>query len=206
MYSLAVYVVDDDDAVRDSLTVLLTSDDLAVRSCRSAAEFLETASADEAGCVILDVRMPGMDGLELQRRMAERGLDVPIVFLTGHGNVPMSAAAFRCGAFDFLEKPVDAEQLLASVHAALARAASIREARRRQRGLQERVARLTDREREIMAHVIAGRSSKEIARELGLSHRTVEAHRAHIMKKTGARSLPALVELAGASGVTRAGP
>jgi len=201
MAPLAVYVVDDDDAVRDALTVLLSSDDIDVRSCRSALEFLDTATTDTVGCVVLDVRMPGMDGLELQRRMAERGLDVPVVFLTGHGTVPMSAAAFRSGAADFLEKPVDAEQLLASVHAALRRAESAREARQRRRREHDRVARLTEREREIMAHVIAGQSSKEIARELGLSHRTVEAHRAHIMKKTGARSLPALVELAVASGI-----
>jgi FixJ family two-component response regulator len=196
-----VYVVDDDDAVRDSLRVLLASDDHAVRECRSADHFLACVEPDKAGCIVLDVRMPGMDGLELQRRLTENGMEVAVVFLTGHGDVPMSASAFRSGAFDFLEKPVDADRLLATVRAALERTAHRREAGQRRVRMQTRMRSLTSREREIVVHVVAGRSSKAIARELGVSHRTVETHRARIMQKTGAISLPALVEMALVSGV-----
>lgn len=198
---LAVSVVDDDAAVRDALVRLLASDELTVLGFDSAEAFLDGMVAESLGCVVLDVRMPGIDGLELQRRLADRGVEVPIVFLTGHGDIPLSVEALHAGAFDFLEKPVDTDRLLASVRSALEQAARARERRAHRARLAQGVAQLTGREREVMAHVVAGRTSKEIARDLGVSHRTVEAHRSRIMAKTGARSLLALAEMAAASGL-----
>ena len=201
MDPLVVFVVDDDDAVRDALVKLLGVDGLDARGFASAQAFLASLTPDLAGCLVLDVCLPDIDGLELQRVLAERGVDLPIVFLTGHGDIPMSSRAFRAGAFDFLEKPVRGDRFLAIVRAALARGAEQREARAERARLKARIEGLTCREREVMTHVVQGRSSKEIARELGVSHRTIEAHRARIMAKTRTRSLPALVELARACGM-----
>jgi two-component system response regulator FixJ len=191
-----VFLVDDDAAVRDALTQLLEADGLDVRSFGDADDFLATSDPDEPGCLVLDVRLPGTTGPDLQKRLAERGATWPIIFLTGFGDVPTSVATLKDGAFDFLEKPAREGVLLARVHDALSL-----DAERRSRDASRNVARvrykdLTPREQEVMALVAAGISNKEIARQLKISHRTVETHRARVMRKMGADSLLQLVKLA----------
>lgn len=196
-----VYLVDDDPAVRDALGLLLGTAGLAVKTYASAEEFLRSFRVEQSGCLVLDVTMPGMSGLALQERLRARGASLPIIFLTAHGDIPMSVRALKAGAADFLEKPADGAELLERVRAAIAE-----DTRRRARDTahadtRERFARLTTREREIMTRVAAGRANKEIARELDISHRTVEVHRARIMEKMGAGSAVELAAMAQACGL-----
>ena len=196
-----VYIVDDDDAVRDSLDALLTSFGFDVELFSSGADFLEGCGKVGKGCVLLDIRMPRMDGMEVQERLHARRPDLPVIMITGHGDVGLAVRAMKSGAVDFVEKPLREEALLQSVEAAL------RSARTSQRQMALGAAalgnleRLTPREREVLEHLVAGRPNKAIAQFLACSPRTVEIHRARIMEKMAARSLPHLVRLALAAGI-----
>jgi two-component system response regulator FixJ len=189
-----IYVVDDDEAVRDSLSVLLAAQGYRVNGFRSAPAFLAAAPALPPGCLIADIRMPEMDGLELQQRLNERSFSFPMIVITGHGDVPLAVRAMKAGAVDFIEKPFTAEAILARLampqsHTALAGVAAAR------------LALLSSREREVLAGLVAGLPNKAIAYDLAISPRTVEIHRAHIMQKMQAKSLSELVRLALAAGV-----
>ena len=190
-----VFVVDDDDAVRTSLRLLLKSVGLPVETFASAQEFLDAFDADRAGCLVLDVRMPGMSGLELQQELNQRGATIPVVFITGHGDVPMAVEAMQHGAFDFLQKPFRDQDLLDRVQRALARDAESRAALAARAQIAERLASLTPRELEVMRLVTRGKANKVIGGELGVSQRTVEIHRAHVMEKMQAGSLAELVRM-----------
>jgi two-component system response regulator FixJ len=197
-----LYVVDDDEAVRDSLEILLQSMGHAVRSFASGQEFLDAAGALRPGCLIVDIRMPGMDGFELQQRLAECKIAIPIVVITGHGDVPMAVRAMRAGAIDFVEKPFSEETILESVRLALSHVGRL------QSGLQsadpatlERLSHLSPREREVLEGLVAGLPNKTIAYDLKISPRTVEIHRARVMDKMQARSLSELVRLALSAGI-----
>ncbi|MEM9296430.1 MAG: response regulator [Planctomycetota bacterium] len=191
-----VYVLDDDAAVRESIEWLLEVEGLPARLFASAPELLEVLRPETQGCVIADLRLPGMSGLEMLDAMKARGLEQPVVFITGHGDVSAAVHAMRCGAVDFIEKPFSDELLLTRVREALQLDQAQRDQRDRRAGVLARIARLTPREREVMSHVVRGRLNKQIAAELGLSHKTVEVHRAHVMEKTHARSLAELVRMA----------
>jgi two-component system response regulator FixJ len=191
-----VFVVDDDDDLRDALCQLLEAAGLSVECHRDGMAFLDAYREDRPGCLLLDMAMPGMSGMEVQQALRERGLDIPIVFLTGHGDIPMAVKAVQDGAVDFLEKPAQGATLLERVRHALELDEEGRADRNGARAVQRRHRRLTPREQEIMALVVAGMSSKAIAVKLGLSHRTVELHRASVMHKMGAQNLAMLVKLA----------
>ncbi len=191
-----VHVVDDDPGVRGALALLLESNGFRVQCYPSAEAFLASYDAAQPGCLVLDVRMPDMSGLELQHELKRRAVSIPIIFLSGHGDVPMAARAFRAGAVDFLEKPFDAAQLLSRIEDALDRDRRMREQDRQRRQAHARYQRLTPREREVMALVVEGKSNKEIARLLDVSHRTIDVHRARVMEKMGVRTLPQLVDKA----------
>ncbi len=195
-----VFVVDDDAAVRDSLRLLIESVGLRVETFADAREFLEGYDADRPGCLVLDVRMPGMSGLELQRHLGAIGAILPILFITGHGDVPMAVRAMREGAVDFLQKPFEDQALLDRIQQSLDRDAVHRRELRERRGIVERISRLTSREREVMDLVIAGLANKNVASRLGVSRRTVEIHRARVMEKMGATSLAHLVRMAMTAG------
>lgn len=189
-----IHVVDDDEAVRDSLRILLESSGHAVRTYPSAALFLEGAGAT-LGCVLTDVRMPDMDGLALQRRLNERGLHLPVIVMTGQGDIAVAVRAMKAGALDFLEKPFDDDDLLAAVERALAEGER-RQAREEVSGeAARRMAALTAREREVLDLLVSGLPTKGIANALGASPRTIEVHRARVFEKLHARSLPELVRL-----------
>jgi two-component system, LuxR family, response regulator FixJ len=190
-----IYVVDDDDTFRKSLQWLLESVGLAVRTFSNAAEFLEAYVPGSPGCLVLDIRMPGMSGLQLQDQLASRGIGLPVIFLTGHGDVPMAVAAVKKGALDFIQKPYNDQQLLDLVNEALKRDAELREREARSHQIAGLVASMTPREREVMDAVVSGKSNKIIAEELGVTIKTVEAHRARVMEKMGAESLAHLVHL-----------
>ncbi|HTC07794.1 MAG TPA: response regulator FixJ [Acetobacteraceae bacterium] len=190
-----VHVIDDDDAVRDSLAVLLDSADLAVRTYDSALTFLAMAASLSAGCILTDVRMPDLDGLALQRRLNEAGVRLPVIVMTGHGDVPVAVAALKAGAADFLEKPFDDERLISVVRAALAASQQAQRQAAATADIIARIASLTPREREVLDLLVAGNPNKSIAYDLGASPRTVEVHRARVMEKMGARSLAELVRM-----------
>ncbi len=190
-----IYVVDDDEAVRRALQALLTVEGFSVVGFDSAESFLAGLPERPEGCVLLDVRMPGLSGLEVQRELKRRGTTLPVVIITGHGDVPMAVAALKAGAVDFLEKPFDKGAILAAVDEALRRAA-VPEAPADRAALNGKVAQLTPREREVMDLVVAGHANKVIAHRLQIALRTVEIHRARVMEKTGARSLSELVRMA----------
>ncbi|MEM1208174.1 MAG: response regulator transcription factor [Planctomycetota bacterium] len=191
-----VFVIDDDEAVLDSLRWLIESIRLPVRTYPTAAAFLAELPRDAPGCVVVDVRLPGMSGLDLQDRLNELELNLPVVVITGHGDVPMAIRAMKAGAFDFLEKPFSDEVLLDRVRAALQRDALDRRSAEHHRAVAERRAQLTPRERQVMDLVVQGKLNKQIASELELSHKTIEVHRAHVMEKMAARSLAELVRMA----------
>jgi len=196
-----VYVVDDDPDVCAALGLLLEAEGHTVRTFDSAVSFLEAYEDRWTGCLVLDVRMPGMSGLELQHELRRRGMTMPIIFLTGHGDVPMASRAFRSGALDFIEKPFRDDVLLERIDDALERAAADRAARDSVSRERECYEKLTPREKEVFALVVAGRSNKEIARSLGVSHRTIDVHRARVMEKLGVHSLAELVIKAARCGV-----
>jgi two-component system response regulator FixJ len=187
-----IYVVDDDDGVRESLEALLAAHGHAVVCCATAADFFDRFDPRAAGCILIDVRMPEMDGLTLLEALGPRRQGVPVVMMTGHADVPMAARAMRAGAADFVEKPFPADVLLASLAGAMVR----RPVAECDPALLARFDGLTPREREVMEGMVAGLSNKRIAHALGMSPRTVEVHRGRIMQKTGAGSLAQLVRLA----------
>jgi FixJ family two-component response regulator len=190
-----VYVVDDDEAVRSSLKLLLKSAGVASEAFASAQEFLAGYEASQPGCLVLDVRMPGMSGLELQHELNLRGATLPVIFITGHGDIPMAVEAMQHGAFDFLQKPFRDQELLDRVQKALARDAENRARLRHTDRIRERLATLSPREREVLDLVTRGKANKMVAGDLGVSQRTVEIHRAHVMQKMEAGSLAELVRM-----------
>lgn len=190
-----VFIVDDDAAVRRALAAILEGEGFTVLPFESAEEFLETCESQAAGCVLLDLRLQGMDGLQAQDAIAARGITLPIIFLTGHGDIPKSVRAMKAGAIDFLQKPVAADTLLARVYSAL----RIDEARRGERQKKEQanalLARLTAREEQVLKRILAGRSAKQIGKELGISPRTIEVYRKNVLLKTQCANLLALSDL-----------
>ena len=190
-----VFVVDDDEAMRRSLSLLLDSVGLRSECYPSAVEFLEVYDADRRGCLLLDIRMPSMGGLDLQGRLNELHSTLPIIFLTGHADVPLAVRAMQAGAFDFLEKPFNDQQLLDRVHAALEHHARDRREQRERQAVHERLDRLTPREGEVMKLIVEGHSNKIVADRLAISERTVEIHRARVMRKMEADSLAHLVRM-----------
>jgi two-component system response regulator FixJ len=195
----AIYVVDDDSAVRDSLEALLTSEGFETTACASAEEFLRHFDPLGAACVLLDVRMPGMDGLTLLETLGHERKGVPVVVLTGHADVPMAVRAIRAGAADFVEKPFAGTRLLESIRGAIGRRPPIATAG--DPALRQRFAELTPREREVLEQMVIGLPNKLIAHRLGMSPRTVEIHRGRVMQKTGASSLSHLVRMAVRAGL-----
>jgi two-component system response regulator FixJ len=191
-----VFVVDDDAGMRDSLRWLLQSVDLAVETYGSAEEFLNACDASRSGCLVLDVRMPGMSGLSLQDALAVRKITLPVIMITGYGEVPTAVRALKAGAVDFIEKPFSDDLLLERVRQALASDREARDQQARHREAVERFTQLTPREREVMELVIAGKANKVIASDLGLSPKTVEVHRASVMRKMQVHSVADLVRAA----------
>lgn len=191
-----IFIVDDDKAVRDSLSLLIDSAGLEVCTFASAEEFLDAYRPAATGCLILDVRLGGMSGPELHAELARRGSDLPIIYLTAHGDIPMTVRAMKGGAEDFLTKPVAGEELLDRVDKALARDRECRKQRVELVARRQCIAQLTPREREILLLALAGQNNKAIARQLNISHRTVEIHRSHILAKTGKTNMLELAEFA----------
>lgn len=196
MNEATIHLVDDDAGLRKALSRLLRAEGYDIRAFACAADFLAACHADEIDCLLLDVSMPDLDGLELQRRLVRSGATIPIVFLTGHGDIPMSVRAVKAGAVDFLTKPVDESALLLAVRTALADAAAARRDREESTRAAARFSRLTRREREVMNGVVAGKPNKIIAAELGTCEQTVKVHRGRVMEKMGADSLADLVRIA----------
>jgi FixJ family two-component response regulator len=191
-----VFVVDDDEALRRSLSYLIESVGLEVETFAGGEEFLAACDPDRAGVLVLDLRMPGIGGLDVQRELSRRRIELPIILLTGHAEVSTAVRSLKEGAFDFIEKPFSDQVLLDSIQAAIREDRSIRSQRLRHDDIAERVERLTQREREVMAHVVVGEANRVIAEHLGLSPKTVEVHRAHVMEKLEVHSLAELVRLA----------
>lgn len=196
-----VFVVDDDPSVRKSLKRLLDAEGLISSIFDSAQAFLEYPLPDTAGCVILDLAMPGLDGLQVQRALADRGSLLPVIFLTGHGDVHSSVRAMKSGAADFLTKPIAKADLLAAVDAAIRNCEAKQRAQRDVDEIRERVAALTPREREVMTHLLAGKLNKQIASDLGAAEYTIKLHRSRIMRKMRAPSLVELTRLAERAGI-----
>jgi two-component system response regulator FixJ len=190
-----VFIVDDDEAVRDALCLLVRSVDLPSESFASAKEFLAASADSRPGCLVLDVRMPEVDGLELQRQLAARGSRMPIIMLTGHGDVPMAVQALRAGALDFIPKPFDSKALLKSIREAIELDARTRQKHLDRQAIEARLARLTPREVEVLNHIVDGLPSKAIAAELGSSFNTVQNQRASILRKMQAESVADLVRM-----------
>lgn len=188
-----VFVVDDDPAVRDSLSLLLEGESMAVEAFASAEAFLAVCRTAPQCCAIVDIRMPAMDGLQLQAELLQRDIRLPLIFLTGHGDIPMSVRAIKAGAVDFLVKPITAADLIKSVEAAVLESEKISARVEESQSTADRMRNLTEREREVMTLAVEGLANKEIARRLGISHRTVEIHKARVMHKMDASSL---IELA----------
>jgi FixJ family two-component response regulator len=196
-----VYVVDDDPAVLKSLDRLLRAASFQPETFGSAQEFIAQHQADAPGCLVLDVNMPGFTGLDLQQWLARAQDPLPIIFITGYGDVPTSVQAMKAGAVDFLTKPVDEQTLLRAIEDALRRGQEIRAARAELAGIRERLACLTPREREVLEHVVSGQLNKQIAADLGTVEKTIKVHRARVMQKMGVDSLAGLVRLAQQAGI-----
>src|SRR5579864_5344179 len=190
-----VFVVDDDEGVRNSLRFLLKSVGLTTRALSSASEFLEAYKQNQPGCLVLDVRMPGMSGIELQQQLNLRGATIPVIFITGHGDIPMAVEAMQHGAFDFLQKPFRDQDLIDRIQRALERDAKNRAALTQHAKIRERFESLTPRECEVLALMTKGKPNKIMAAELGVSQRTVEIHRGRVMEKSGAASLAQLIRM-----------
>ncbi len=199
-----VYVIDDDDAVRDSMAFLLRAAKIDVRTYESATAFLDAAAESESGCIVTDVRMAGISGIDLLRKLRERGSTIPVIVITGHGDIQLAVEAMKLGAVDFLEKPFDDEILLVSVKSALDRLESATKRGAEHAELNSRIASLSTREREVLEGLVAGKPNKIIAYDLGISPRTVEIYRAHVMTKMNAGSLSELVRMALIAGVLHA--
>ena len=196
-----VHVIDDDEAARQSLAFLLGTSGIEVQTHESAVAFLKAATELEGGCIITDVRMPEVSGIDLLRRLNELRLEIPVIVITGHGDVPLAVEAMKIGAADFLEKPFDDEMLLASVRAALDRRDRDRRRRAEQAEIERRLAMLSNRERDVLEGLVAGRANKQIAFDLGISPRTVEIYRANLMTKMEAATLSDLVRMAVIAGI-----
>ena len=198
-----VHIIDDDDALRDSLAFLLSSAGIEAKSYDSATAYLVDAQRGASGCIVTDVRMPGMSGIDLLRRLKSDGIPVPVIVMTGHADVPLAVEAMKLGAFDFVEKPFDDDVLLASVRAALGQRErrSLQDAERKQ--IDARMALLSARERQVLDGLVAGKPNKVIAYDLGISPRTIEIYRANVMTKMQANSLSDLVRMALVTGALR---
>jgi two-component system response regulator FixJ len=196
-----VHVIDDDEAMRESLSFLLGAVGIEVQTYESAEAFLKVAPAAKAGCVITDVRMPGLSGIELLRRLRELKLGIPVVVITGHGDVPLAVEAMKIGAADFLEKPFDDEALLASVRSALNQLDQDQKRQSERSDIEIRLASLSNRERDVLQGLVAGHANKQIAYDLGISPRTIEIYRANLMTKMQAGSLSDLVRMALIAGI-----
>jgi two-component system response regulator FixJ len=190
-----IYIVDDDDGMRRALTVLMSTVGYNAIAFERPSEFLEKLDPNQPGCLVLDVRMPEMSGLEVQQHLNRNGSMLPVILITGHGDIPMAVQAMKDGAFDFLQKPFRDQDLLDRINAAIKQDAENREIVERHADLRRRAESLTPREREVMALVVDGRANKVIAIDLGLSERTVEIHRANVMEKMQARSVAHLVKM-----------
>ena len=190
-----VFVIDDDRMIRDGLQSLIRSVGLRVETFASAQDFLGTKRPDTPACLVLDVRMPGLSGLDLQMKLRDDGIPIPIIFITGHGDIPMSVRAMKEGAHEFLTKPVRGQDLLDAVQKALASDRELRQERREANEIRARFESLTPREKEVLELVVAGLLNKQIADQLGMSELTVKTHRAHVMEKTQAESLAHLVRM-----------
>lgn len=201
-----VFIVDDDEAVRDSLQALLEAHGLASEVFASGNALLARRPLPIAGCVVTDIRMPGMDGIELMEAMAASGIALPAIVMTGHGDIPLAVRAMKAGAVDFIEKPFDDMLIVDAVRRAIAASTQSSGDLAAHAALRDRVARLTPRERDVLDHLVAGRANKAIAFELGISPRTVEIHRASLMDKMQAQNLSHLVRMAIAAGVAGATP
>ena len=201
-----IFVVDDDEAVRDSLEALLESAGLTVEVYASGRQFLNEFTAPPSGCLLLDMRMPDISGLELQQELAARGATLPVIIITAYGDVPLAVKAMKAGAVDFIEKPFADEVILDSIRRALARGAQVRWTEWPADDLAARIARLTPREREVLEPLVLGRLNKQIAHDLGISPRTIEIHRARVMEKMQARNLAQLVRMAIAIGIDLRSP
>ena len=196
-----VLVVDDDASIQDALTSLLRSVGLGVVTFGSAREFLSGPRPDAPGCLVLDVRLPGVSGLDLQRELAAAQIDLPIIFLTGYGDIPMTVQAMKAGAVEFLTKPFRDQALLDAIAQAIARHRELRQQRAELAALRQRYAALTPREREVLQRVVAGRPNEQIAAELGISEITIKLHRGQVMHKMRAESVAALVRMAAKLGL-----
>ena len=201
-----IFLVDDDASVLKALSRVLREEGWSVATFESAQAFLAQRDPNAEGCLVLDVTMPGLDGLELQRRLAVAGESLPIVFVTGHGDIPMSVQAIKAGAADFLTKPVQAQVLLSAVHAAIDHHAAVRRAHAETAELRRRLASLTLREREVLAELTAGRLNKQIAADLGVVEQTIKFHRARIMERIQAKNIAELMHIAGRLGIDSATP
>ncbi len=195
IHAPSVYIVDDDEAVRGALRFLIRSVGLAAQAYASAQDFLTAYHRNDPGCLLLDVRMPGMSGLDLQQELNRRGATIPVVFITGHGDVPMAVEAMQHGAFDFLQKPFRDQDLLDRVQRAMARDAESRARLAARAEIRARLSTLTPRETEVLVLITRGKANKVVGAELGVSQRTVEIHRAHVMEKMRASSLAELVRM-----------
>jgi two-component system, LuxR family, response regulator FixJ len=194
-----VFVVDDDDSVRRAVAKLLSSVGMVVKEYKTAELFIDSHQPGDSGCLVLDVRMPGMSGLDLQKEIIARGMELPIVFITGHGDVPMSVRAMKHGAVDYLLKPFNDQQLIDAVQGALAVSSELRRSAQIRAAAQAKVASLTQREREVLSLVVEGHTNKEVANVLGVAEATIKIHRSRVMQKMQADSLPDLVRLAQAA-------
>ena len=191
-----VHIVDDDDAVRQALLLLMKSENIPAKAYASAEEFLEQGAENEPGCLLLDVRMPGMNGLQLLELLKEKHISIPVIFITGHGDVVMAVQAMKLGASDFIEKPFDNESLLRRVRNCLKDCITLNCTQELEHEMERKISSLTKREREVMELLVAGKQNKVIARDLGISPRTVELHRAKVMEKFQVHSLSEIVRIA----------
>ncbi len=191
-----IHIIDDDPAARDSLQFLLQASSLDVRIHESALSFLSNSDRKQSGCIVTDVKMPGMTGIDLLHRLKELAIDLPVIVMTGHGDVPLAVEAMKCGAMDFIEKPFSEERILAAISAAMNVSQKTNATKTERAMIEERVASLSHRERQVLAGLVAGEPNKVIASNLGISPRTVEIYRANVMTKMTAGSLSELVRMA----------